>query len=345
MIAGLWAMPPTPPSVCAVLLTYDCESFVEEALVGVLDQRCDPLGVLVSDDASRDGTLDVVERLLARYRGPHRVRVFRRSVNSGSKSAHLNALVDQLEGEVIVLFDGDDVSAPQRVRRLVEVFGSDPRVQAVYSAISTMDRDGRKLGPAPVPRPPAGVSPAAWFARADSYAPGGTLALRRDVFERFEPIDEDIHEDVVLPFRASLLGEVRYLPEPLVTVRRHAASFTADPGRYRSVDALRARMTAGIERAARSAQGRLRDLATIERGAPERAPELAELRAVVDDSLRQAEGTRDLLSPWFWRRWRALLRIVRARAYPDQLAEHTMLALSPALYVCLKRWRAARRIR
>lgn len=339
-------MPPSEPSVCALLLAYDCESFVEEALQSALDQDYEPLDVLVSDDASRDGTVRVVEQTLERYRGPHRVRLQQRTSNSGSKSAHLNALAGQLSArDVIVLFDGDDVSSPRRVSRLVEELGPGREARAAYSAMSMIDREGRSLLPPSVPHPPAGVDSATWFAQVDAYAPGGTLALRGEVFERFGPIDEEIHEDVVLPFRASLLGQVRYVPEPLVTVRRHAGSFTSDPGRYRSLAEYRERMEAGITKAGRKAQSRLSDLAAVERSAPDRARELEELRNVVVESLRRTEETRELLSRRLWRRLRAFARVVRSGAYPEQLEQHALMALSPALYVRYKRAHIARTVR
>ncbi len=184
--------------------------------------------ILVSDDASGDDTCNILEREIARYRGPHQVCLRRRESNSGSKSAHLNEVLGHSTGEVIVSFDGDDVYHPTRVRRLVTEFARDSRLRAVYSDYDLIDETGNHIGPGKVPHPPAGCDQASWFARIDAYASGSTLAVRREVFEQFGPLDPEIHEDIVLPFRASLLGGVHFIDEPLVSARRRAGSLTAD---------------------------------------------------------------------------------------------------------------------
>ena len=75
------------PSVSAILLCYNCDQFVANALSSVFEQEYDgPMEIIVSDDASADDTVGVVERELARYHGASGVRFFRRTANSGSKS-------------------------------------------------------------------------------------------------------------------------------------------------------------------------------------------------------------------------------------------------------------------
>ena len=71
------------PPVSAIFLCYNCEAFVADALRSVLCQDCDPIEIIVSDDASEDGTFEAVESVLEDYRGPHRVQLRRRSTTSG----------------------------------------------------------------------------------------------------------------------------------------------------------------------------------------------------------------------------------------------------------------------
>ena len=331
-------------SVSAVLLSYNCEQFISEALWSVLDQEYHPLEILISDDASEDETVNVIEEELAQYEGPHNIRLNRRAHNSGSKSAHLNAIFPNLAGDVVVLFDGDDISSSGRVTRLVEAFRDREETRAVYSAMSIIDRFGKPLRPSPVPHPAQDADAAVWFAKVDSYAAGGTLAIHRSVIDSFSYLDPEINEDIVLPFRASLLGAVEFVDEPLVTVRRHAGSFTANVDRYRSMESYRARIEAGIAKATRKAALRLADIAAAEELLPRRAEELEALRHVVNVSLSEAEMTRKLLSPSWRVRVAALAKLIKAKAYPEQLAEHVCVALAPALYLLYKRYMVARNI-
>jgi glycosyltransferase involved in cell wall biosynthesis len=325
------------PQVSAVLLSYDCAEFIAEATRSVLAQDFEPLEVLISDDASEDDTFSILEREIENYRGPHRVGLRRRSSNSGSKSAHLNDVLPRVSGDIIVFFDGDDVAEPSRVRKIVDAFRRDPEVQAVYSAYSLIDRGGKTLGSGNVPHPPAGANTRAWFAKVDAFASGGALAVRRKTVDSFGPLDPDIHEDIVLPFRASLVGEVSYLDDELVRARRHPDSLTQTFDMFDSVERYRSRILWGIDRARKHRDSRLADIRTAEALMPNRVQELTGLREIVLDSLAAAEITAGLVSPSLWTRVRALFELFWEGAYREELPRNACLALSPNLYLRYKR--------
>ena len=325
------------PSVSAILLTYDCGDFVVEAVRSVLGQECEPMEVLISDDASSDQTFRIVQEEVDAYTGPHEVTVRRRDHTSGSKSAHLNDVFGRTSGDIVVLFDGDDVSEPHRVRRLVEAFRSGAGVFAAYSSYSLMDEEGRHGGSGRVPHPEPEMEPARWFARVDAFASGATLAVRRDVVDAFPPLAAEINEDVVLPFRAALLGGVVYIDQELVRVRRWTGSLTAQRERFRSWAGYRAWMLEGIEEARRQLDSRLADLDTAGELMPDRASEFDELRDVARASLSHAEDTADLVSPSPWMRARAFVRMWRAGAYREHLLQSAALAFLPRTYLYFKR--------
>lgn len=142
------------PPIVSAILSYNCESFIADALRSVLAQDCEPMEIIVSDDASSDGTFAVIERVLWEYQGPHHVILRRRDTNSGSKSAHLNHVFPFATGQYLVSFDADDVSEPKRVRTILQAFREDDTVTAVYSGYSLMHQDGRPQGSGKVQHPP-----------------------------------------------------------------------------------------------------------------------------------------------------------------------------------------------
>ena len=330
-------MPDTQFNVSAILLSHNCERVIADALRSVLAQDCEPMEIIVSDDASTDGTFAVIQRESEQYAGPHRVVLRRRDSNAGSKSAHLNDVFPLASGRYLVSFDGDDVSDPKRVSSILEAFQADDAVTAVYSGYSLMDPAGRPLGRGKVQHPPPGADAARWFARVDAYASGATLAVRRDVVDVFGPLAPKIHEDVVLPFRASLVGKVRYLDEDLVRVRRWQGSFTADADRFISMDRYRARMLQGIGQARRQLDSRLADLrkaAELERIEPETREELERIARA---SMADAAATADLVSPSFLVRLRCLARLARSGAYRQELPQNALLTFAPRAYLGYKR--------
>jgi glycosyltransferase involved in cell wall biosynthesis len=330
-------MPHAAPSVSVILLCYNSEAFVRDAIESAFAQDYSgSLEILISDDASRDGTFEVVRKVVSEYTGPHTVRVLRRDANSGSKSAHLNQVFLEASGEILISFDDDDVSRPDRVRKIVSEFANED-VQAVYSSFSLIDEDGSPRGAGTVPHPAPNEDTSRWFARVDAFAAGTTLAVRRRVVEIFGSLEPDVHEDITLPFRASLLGAVVFIPEALVMVRRRTASLTSDLGRFRSLADYRERMLAGIEQAHRNLESRRSDLDIALDLRPKRSVELRRLRSIAEDTFVVAEYTAKLLSPSFFERVAALLHLIRLGAYREELAQHAFIALLPRTYLRYKR--------
>ncbi len=327
------------PAVTAILLTCNCAGIVSAALQSVLGQQGPPLEVLVSDDASTDDTYAVLERELAGYSGPHRVLLRRRALNSGSKSAHLNDVFPRARGRYLVSFDGDDVSEPQRVQRLLAAFAADPRARAVYSDYSILDAAGQAGARRRVRHPPAGADPRPWFARVDAFASGTTLAVRREVVEAFGPLDPQVHEDVVLPFRAALLGTVHHLDEALVRVRRRGDSLTAAYGRFASIEDYRDWWRRGIEGAGRHLASRLADLATAGRLGLVPPAELGRLAAIARASLAEAEASAGLVDPALRVRLRCLMRLAGAGMGREDFLLGAALVFAPRFYLRYKRRR------
>ena len=330
-------MPATPPAVSAILLSHNCEHAIGTALESVLAQDCDPMKVIVSDDASTDDTRGVIERTLAGYAGPHQVRLRRRDTNSGSKSAHLNDVFPLATGQYIVSFDGDDISEPGRVSAILAAFRADDAVSAVYSDYAYMEEGGTAGTRRGVRHPPPGTSARRWFARIDAFASGATLAIRRDVVETFGRLEPDINEDVVLPFRASLLGEVRFIDRPLVRVRRWAGSLTAADERLASIEHYRAWWQHGLAMARRQLQSRFADLDTAEHRSILEPAELEALREIATTSLAEAEASGGLVSPSLTERLRCFARQLKPGADREDLLLGAGLTFAPGLYLRYKR--------
>lgn len=135
------------PLVSVLLPCFDAERFVAAALDSLLDQTYGELEILAIDDASRDGTLAILEAHADR---DERVRVLRNSHNLGL-IATLNRGVAEARGELIARMDADDVSARRRIERQVEILRRRPDVDVVGTAIELVDAgSGEPLKPRPL---------------------------------------------------------------------------------------------------------------------------------------------------------------------------------------------------
>jgi glycosyltransferase involved in cell wall biosynthesis len=214
----------TAHRVSILLLCFRDAPFIEAAVRGALAQTV-PCEILISNDASDDGTFERACELVADYTGPHAVRVRRNERNLGV-AAHVSETVPLVSGEIIVMMAGDDVSLPHRVERVLQAFDANPGVSALASGFDAIDANDRPVDVhMPVRRERFGLDYFVTSGRLIGLL-GATLAFRRAVFDRFGPILGPI-EDNALSLRAALLGDCLNVREPLVRYRQHSGSVSA----------------------------------------------------------------------------------------------------------------------
>ncbi len=97
-------------------MCHNQEAYIEEAFRAALAQTYEPLEVIVNDDASTDGSWDIIQRIAAEYAGPHKVILNRCETNMDIMRS-FETLCALSSGELIVKAGGDDVSYPDRVCR------------------------------------------------------------------------------------------------------------------------------------------------------------------------------------------------------------------------------------
>ncbi len=212
------------PRVSMLLIAYRQEATVEAAIRGALAQTYSPLEIIVSDDASPDGTWDVIERVGRAHEGPHRLTLCRNPVNLGI-GAHLDALVARSTGELLVVAAGDDVSLPQRCERLVDAWlAAGRRPDLIASRLIDIDEAGA-VGAEIVPSDLAAYRDAAdWIARPP-FVVGAAQAWTRRVYDRFGPLPAgSVAEDRLMVFRAILAGGAITIADALVQYRRGGVS-------------------------------------------------------------------------------------------------------------------------
>jgi glycosyltransferase involved in cell wall biosynthesis len=211
------------PLMTFVLLSYNQEHFIREAIAGALSQTYSPLEIIFSDDCSIDSSFDIFRETAAGYKGHHKIILNRNDQNMGM-GGHLNNVMELANGEVIVVAAGDDISLPNRVSRIQEVYEqSNRRAKSIFSNNIEIDEFGRVLDvPVWVPEKDKNYHPNE-LVNADTILSGCSHAWSREVFDMFGPLlTPVICEDMVIPFRSSLLGEIIYIDERLVKHRRHS---------------------------------------------------------------------------------------------------------------------------
>lgn len=200
-------------SVC--IATYNGARYIGEQLASILKQLSAEDEVVVSDDGSTDGTIDIVRSLNDR-----RIRIVD-GPRRHSPTLNFERALRNAKGEYVFLADQDDVWLEGKVRRCVEELQkcdcvvSDARV--TDSCLNTTSESLFKLMHVRRGR----LSNLLW---RNGYT-GCCMAFRREVLSKALPFPTDIPmHDIWIGNVAAFCGRLRFIDDRLLLFRRHDAT-------------------------------------------------------------------------------------------------------------------------
>jgi Glycosyl transferase family 2 len=207
--------------VVILLCTKDGAPFLAEQLKSLADQRHLNWSLIVSDDGSRDGTRNVIERFAAKH--PQRV-IIRNGPGRGVCANFLSLANDPtIDADYFAFSDQDDVwHADKLARALAWLAVAPDGAPALYCGrTELMTMDGRSYGLSPLFRRPPGFR----NALVQNLAGGNTMVFNRAAKKLLE--DAQAHEVVLHDWWLYQLvsaagGAMRYDPRPSVRYRQHA---------------------------------------------------------------------------------------------------------------------------
>ena len=98
------------PLISIVLCCYNGKQFIKQQIDSLLDQTYPNIEIIISDDASADGTVQILEE----FRSEQRIQLFFQPTNLGS-SRNFEFAVGKTHGELIAFSDQDDIWLPSKV--------------------------------------------------------------------------------------------------------------------------------------------------------------------------------------------------------------------------------------
>lgn len=202
------------PAVSVLLAVHNEERFVRGAIESILRQTFTAFKLIVVDDASTDGTADVLAGI-----SDLRLRVIRNPSNLGL-TASLNRGLAIAKGEFIARLDGDDEAHPERLQRQVDFLLARPSVGIVGTSRRVIDEDGHLLYEATAIPNDADIR---WRLLLGNPLAHPTVMIRRAVLENHGlRYDESFRtaQDYELWTRFCAVSRAANLTEPLVTYRR-----------------------------------------------------------------------------------------------------------------------------
>lgn len=126
---------PQVPTVSVVMVTYNHEKYIAEAVLSIIDQTFRDFELLVIDDGSTDGTGAAVQAI-------RDLRIHVITQENQGPSAAVNAGLVKARGKYVALMSGDDVCDPQRLERQVS-FATSSGAKVICTWIELIDEESK----------------------------------------------------------------------------------------------------------------------------------------------------------------------------------------------------------
>ena len=130
------------PTVTTIITTYNHEKYIKRAIESAIMQQGDFIHeIIVSSDASTDGTQSVIDSLKELYPGQFKDLS---GIENVGISANLKRCFAAATGKYIAILEGDDYwITPWKINRQVKFMRTHPKCSMCFSRIKLLNKDGK----------------------------------------------------------------------------------------------------------------------------------------------------------------------------------------------------------
>jgi glycosyltransferase involved in cell wall biosynthesis len=208
------------PLISVVMPVHNALPFLSESIRSILAQTLTDFEFVILDDASTDGSVELLGEWSCRDR---RIRIHESKKRLGV-SASSNTVVSKARAPIVARMDADDIAHPDRLKRQWEILENHPEIDVIGTLCNGINTGGQVVRPRD-----------RWRLLRRSIRvpfPHGSAMFRREIFDRVGGYDEnsDGGEDQDLFSRMAACGRVVTLPDVLYSYRYHSNNATLSNG-------------------------------------------------------------------------------------------------------------------
>ena len=213
------------PKLSVLMAVYNGETYLREALHGLLGQSFEDFEVIAVDDGSTDSTFAILDEYAAR---DIRIQVVRSERNEGLAKA-LNRGLSHCRAEYVARADADDISLPERFETQLNFLKDNPQTGVLSSASLSIDEHGKE-GAWSIPSLDHDEIQfrLLWMSPINH----GAVMYRRRLVEEAGGYHPDFWTAQDYELWSRLSGKTRFanIERPLIKYRRHSDQTTATRG-------------------------------------------------------------------------------------------------------------------
>ena len=214
------------PLVSICIPTYNAEATFESTLASILAQTYRKLRIVIVDNASVDGTLEIARR----FDDP-RIEVHSNTTNVGAEG-NFNRCIQLASGKYAAIYHADDLYEPDIVAREVEFLETHPEAGAVFTGAWMIDNHGAVIKKYLLPSRFRSQEPGRCFDFRAIFS--GILRYSNFVLTPSVMVRTDIYQNEICRWRGDLFGSSADLDVWLRILRPHQFGICSAPlMRYR----------------------------------------------------------------------------------------------------------------
>lgn len=211
------------PELSIVMPFYNTEKYIGDAVQSLLAQTYDNFELILVDDASTDGSAEIVKSF-----NDSRISLLKNEINSGivfSRNLGMKAAV----GRFIAPFDSDDVARADKFEKQIRFLKNNPDFGMVGSWARLIDEDGNLLKKTwKLTQSPARIP--AFLLFKNIFVHSAVVMKREVVPENFYEDGFDLVEDYKMWIDISRIKKTSNYPDYLMFYRVHQSSSTNKTG-------------------------------------------------------------------------------------------------------------------
>ncbi|MFS2124678.1 glycosyltransferase [Pseudomonas sp. Pseusp97] len=214
----------TQPTVSVFIPSYNYRRYLGEAIDSILAQTWEDWELVIVDDASSDGSQELIAQYVARY--PQKIRAYYLEQNVGQSRCSRIGL-GHCRGRYVSILASDDVATPQRLTQGVALLEQRPDIAAAFSKALPIGDQGQVLEIDPVFNKP--IASMRLELLNGNFLCGTSIIARRELLTRQNSWNAELRavEDYDLWVRLLAEHELVRVDEVWVKYRLHDSNLSS----------------------------------------------------------------------------------------------------------------------
>lgn len=200
------------------MATYNGEKYISAQLDSILNQTLKPARIIIRDDGSTDGTVEILKNYTNIY---PEIVLIKDCLGNLGYIKNFEQLCDHTRSEVVFFSDQDDVWLEDKAETILNTF-EDQNYSAVFSNAYLVDSELKSKGFL-LPHN-FDIIRSSGNILYRNFVTGCTLAVRKKALMRLLPFPEGIPHDYWIAANCALTQNLKYIDIPLIKYRQHESN-------------------------------------------------------------------------------------------------------------------------